>query len=176
MPTLAEVHRQIESLPARPYIFWTRKEIRALPEILAEGEVIKGLTSGMINGNTWLVVCTDTRLVFLNCGMVLGVQQIQMPLDRIQSIDHQFTILFGSLKVYDGVSYTTIGLILKSAILPFVKATQQAMHEFRQKLYGAKITPSNDVASQLEKLADLKERGHLTEEEFQAQKHKLLSS
>ncbi len=35
-------------------------------------------------------------------------------------------------------------------------------------------SPPVDVASQLAKLADLKEKGYLTDEEFQAQKKKLL--
>jgi len=176
MPTLEEVNRQIRALK-NPYIFWTRKEIKALPEILSEGEQIKAITSGMLNSRTWLIVCTDQRLIFLNHGMILGVQQIQMPLDRVQSIDHQFLIFFGSIRVYDGVSYTSIGMILQSAILPFVKATQEAMAAYRQKLYsGGKTTGTGtDIASQIEKLAELKEKGHLTDEEFQEQKRKLLN-
>ena len=36
------------------------------------------------------------------------------------------------------------------------------------------LTPSGDVISQLEKLSELKEKGILTEEEFQIQKKKIL--
>ncbi|MBY0408382.1 MAG: PH domain-containing protein [Rickettsiales bacterium] len=177
MPTLEEIEHQISRIKS-PYIFWTRKEIKALPEILDDGEEIKALTSGMIESSTWLIVCTDRRLIFLNCGMVLGVQQIQMPLDRIQSIDHHFLLFFGSIKVYDGINVTSVGLILKSAILPFVKATQEAMYAHQQRLRAPKApqhAPASDVASQIEKLAQLKEKGHLTEEEFQKQKQKLLA-
>lgn len=175
MPTLDEVNRQVSKLK-NPYIFWTRKEINALPEILDEDEQIRALTSGMVDGSTWLIVCTDRRLIFLNCGMVLGVQQIQMPLDRIQSIDHHFLLFFGSIKVYDGVNVTHIGMILKPAILPFVKATEEAMYSYRRRMTAAAAPqpPAPDVAGQLARLAELKERGHLTEEEFQTQKRRLL--
>jgi hypothetical protein len=172
MPTLDEIKRQIEAYPDR-YIFWTQKEVRALPAILDKSEHINAVTSGMINGKTWLAVCTDRRLIFLNCGMFIGVQQIQMPLDRIQSLDHEFTLFFGSISIYDGVNVCSIGMVLKSSILPFVKATEEAISTMRK---GANAPSASDTASQLTKLAELKEKGYLTEEEFQSQKKKLLNA
>ena len=174
MPTLAEVKRQISACRGS-YIFWTQKEVRALPSILDENEAIKAVTSGFMDGATWLAVCTNRRLVFLNRGMVYGSRELQFPLDRIQSIDHGFTIYFGFITVWDGASAFTINMVLKPSILPFVKATQEGMYAMRKPQTTA--TPhGNDIASQLERLAALKEKGHLTEEEFQAQKRKLLES
>ena len=175
MPTLAEIKQQIESCPGH-YIFWTKKEIRALPQILDEGERIKAITSGMMNSTTWLAVCTNRRLLFINRGMFYGLRQVQLPLDRIQSLDHEFTIFFGSIRVWDGASAFTISMVLKSSIIPFVKATQEAMHASRNAAGkpGPAATSGNDVASQLVKLVELKEKGYLTEDEFQSQKKKLL--
>jgi len=176
MPTLAEVRRQIEAYPDR-YIFWTQKEIRTLPSVLDYGEQIRALTSGMVNGKTWLAVCTDRRLLFINCGWLYGVEQVQMPLDRVQSIDHQFTFFFGSVSVFDGINAFTLNMVLKSSILPFVKTTEETMFALRQsQTRGPAPAPAAhaDVATQLAKLADLKEKGYLTDEEFQAQKKKLL--
>ncbi len=175
MPTHAEVKRQIEAY-THSYIFWTKKEIRALPEILEHDEKIKAITSGFMNNATWLAVCTDRRIIFLNRGMFYGLRQVQMPLDRIQSIDHEFTIFFGSISVWDGASAFTINMVLKSSILPFVKATQEQMQIIRNKSRQPIIQTGTDIASQLERLATLKEKGHLTEEEFQAQKKKLLAN
>lgn len=176
MPTLKEIKQQIEVYPHR-YIFWTQKEIRALPKILDQDETIKAVTSGMMNGATWLLACTNKRLIFLNRGMIYGLRQVQLPLDRIQSIDHEFTLVFGSISVWDGASSFCIRLVLKSSILPFVKATQEAMYALRtqQQKPAAAHAPAN-IADQLTKLAELKEKGYLTNEEFQAQKHKLLGS
>ena len=170
MQTLAEVRRQIEAYPHR-YIFWTHKEIRALPGILNEDEHIRAITSGMINNETWLAVCTDRRLIFLNRSMFIGTQQVQMPLDRVQSIDHKFGLFFGSISIFDGVNVFKMGLINKPSILPFVKVTQEMMYAFNKPKAVAVPT---DTASQLAKLAELKEKGYLTEEEFQTQKKKLL--
>lgn len=176
MPTLAEVRRQIEAYPHR-YIFWTQKEIRALPEILDHDESIKAVTSGMVDGTTWLLVCTNRRVILLNSGMFYGVRQIQIPLDRIQSIDHSFTIVFGSISIWDGASSYRISMILKSSILPFVRTTEEAMYALRHgQNQRPMAAPTTDVASQISKLAELKEKGYLTDAEFQAQKRKLLES
>lgn len=177
MPSLKEVQRQIEAWPHR-YIFWTKKEVRALPKILDEDEVVKAATSGLMDGVTWLAVCTNRRLIFINCGMFYGLRQVQLPLDRIQSIDHEFTIVFGSIRVWDGASAFTISMVLKSSILPFVRVAEETMYALRKSQSQAAAAPSSaqplDVASQLAKLAELKEKGHLTEAEFQSQKKKLL--
>lgn len=177
MPSLAEIKRQIAQYK-HGYFFWTGKEIRALPEILDEDEDIVAVTSGYMDNCTWLIVCTIRRLIFLNCGMFFGMRQVQLPLDRIQSIDHSFTIFFGSISVWDGASAFGIRMVSKPSIIPFVRATQEAMHRQRtdyKKPAAAAPSGGTDIASQLERLATLKERGHLTEEEFQAQKKKLLS-
>ena len=173
MPTLEEIKRQVSAYPHR-YIFWTQKEVRALPEILYDDEKIKAVTSGMMNGATWLLVCTDRRLIFLNRGMFYGLRQVQLPLDRIQSIDHSATIAFGSISVWDGASSISINMVLKGSIPPFVRATEEAMYALRKGAKPASATAPLDVASQIAKLAELKEKGHLTDAEFQAQKKKLL--
>lgn len=176
MPTLAEIKKQIDAYPHR-YIFWTKKEIRALPDLLDKDEKIRAVTSGMMNGATWLVVCTQRRLMFLNRGMFFGLRQVQLPLDRIQSIDHSSTIAFGSISVWDGASSFTVSMVLKSSILPFVRVTEESMYALRKaqaKPAAAAVPQPLDVASQIAKLAELKEKGHLTDAEFQAQKKKLL--
>lgn len=175
MQKLEDIQRQIDAIPDR-YIFWTQKEIRALPEILDDDERIYGATSGILDKNTWLALATNKRIIFINCGMIYGVKQIQIPLDRVQSIDHEAGLLFGSIRVWDGASYFTLRLVLKSSISPFVRTVQEQMNAYKRS-FQQKSSPSPavpDVATQLEKLADLKERGVLTEQEFQEQKRKIL--
>lgn len=184
MPTLKAIREQINAIPHR-YIFFTGKEIRSLPEILSEGEDIKGLTSGMLEGDTWLAVCTNKRLLFVNRGMIYGLRQIQLPLDRIQSIDHQYGIVFGTIRVWDGASYFTISMVLRPSIQPFVSMVQEEMRRERKESRSMTISnlPSasppasaQDLASQLERLAALMEKGVLTREEFETQKKKLLGN
>lgn len=175
MPTAQEIQRQIDALD-HAYVFWTGKEIRSLPSILDEDERILALTSGFMDGHTWLAVCTQRRLLFINCGMFFGLRQVQLRLDKIQSIDHEHTIYFGSIRVWDGASYFTISMVAKHSVDPFVKTTEDAMESFRQKQQQKTASGgSGDLASQLERLAALRDKGVLTDAEFQAQKLKLLA-
>lgn len=182
MPTLQEIQQQIDNLPHR-YIFYTRKEIRYLPKVLGEGERILALTSGFMENHTWLCVCTNHRILLLDRGMFFGLRQVQMNLDRLQSIDSSFTIFFGRLRFWDGASSISIGLVLKSSIAPFVRTVQEAMDAYKRQrvhdvLGSVTGTPPAHKAtpwlSELERLAQMKADGQLTDEEFEAAKKKLL--
>lgn len=172
MPTIEHVNAQIAKLE-HTYIFWTQKEIRYLPQVLAENEKILAITSGLMSGSTWLAICTNRRAIFLDRGMFFGGRQSQMALDRIQSIDHTTGLIFGAMRIWDGASAMSLPFILKNSLHHFVKVTRAAMDAARETR-GGSGSGGTDIASQLEKLVALKERGHLTQEEFDTQKKKLL--
>ncbi len=182
MPSYEDIVHQINALPHK-YIFYTKKEIKYLPEILADGEEIRALTSGFSDNRTVLAVCTNRRILFLDKGMFFGLRQWQMALDRVQSIDGDYVIMFGTIRFWDGAAPINLGMVWAKSIDPFIKATRQAIDEFRQISFR-ELTQSQqpahhapvDVASQLERMAKLVDTGHLTMEEFQKQKEKLLSS
>jgi hypothetical protein len=131
MPSLQQIGREITAIKDR-YIFFTEKEIRYLPNILGENEHILGVTSGFVNKATWLAVCTNKRVLFINTGMIFGLHQVQMNLDRIQSIDSSHGLFFGRIRVWDGASSISIGLVLKRSVGPFVKTVQQAMDDYKR--------------------------------------------
>ncbi len=184
MPTLEQIQEQIRNLPQK-YVFYTKKEINYLPQIMIEGEEVRALTSGFCGNRTVLAVCTNRRILFLDKGMFFGLRQWQMALDRVQSIDGSYLILFGTIRVWDGASSVNMNLVWAESIDPFIKATRTAIDDFRKISFrevvgGGTAAPApaaaqaTDIASQIERLAKLKEQGHLTEEEFQAQKAKIL--
>lgn len=189
MPTLEQVWQQINNLPHK-YIFYTRKEIRYLPTVLTEDEHVLALTSGFMDGRTWLCVCTNRRVVFLDRGMFFGLRQMQMNLDRIQAIDSSFGLVFGALRVWDGAAAMQVNLVLKSTVAPFVKTVQDAMDKYKRLMVqelAASATSAHQTASQmgtlgqnpmlneLERLAKLKADGHLSEQEYAAAKARLLA-
>ncbi len=188
MTTMEEVKRQIDALPHK-YVFYTKKEIKYLPEILVQGEEIRALTSGFNENRTVLAVCTNRRILFIDKGFFFGLKQWQIALDRVQSIDGDYTIGFGTIRVWDGAAPISLNMVWASSIDPFIKTVRQAVDDFRrlafqevtnaahqQRAATAAAPAAVDVASQIEKLAQLKDAGHLTEAEFQHQKHKLLTS
>ncbi len=76
-----------------------KKEIKYLPKTIRNDETIKGLGSGLLDGNTWLIVVTDQRLLFLDKGMVFGLKQAEMHYEQISAISYKTGLLLSSIKV-----------------------------------------------------------------------------
>ena len=188
MQTLEHIWHQINTLEHK-YIFYTRKEIRYLPKILSDDERILALTSGMMQNRTWLAVCTDRRILFLDRGMFFGLRQVQINLDRLQTIESDVGLAFGTIRVFDAGSRMELRLVLRSSVPPFVRTVQDAMDQYKRKMVhdlarvssdamgSAHTTPraGTSLVHELERLAKLKADGALTEEEFAAAKAKLVS-
>lgn len=51
-------------------------EIQELPTVLGVDEHIKALTSGLIDKKTWLIVCTNKRVLMLDKGIIYGLELI----------------------------------------------------------------------------------------------------
>lgn len=186
MPTLEQVWSQIHALPHR-YIFYTKKEIRYLPKILSEDERILAVTSGLMEARTWLAVCTDRRILFLDRGMFFGLRQVQINLDRLQTIESDSGLLFGSIRVVDSGSSMMIRMVLKQSIAPFVRVVQDAMDAYKRTMVydlaragtnalsgSTPGAPKAAFVTELESLARLRAEGHLTDDEYAAAKTKLL--
>lgn len=193
MPTIQQVWQQINALPDR-FIFYTKKEIRYLPKIMVADERVLALTSGFFRNHTWLCVCTNRRILFLDRGMFWGLRQLQMNLDRVQSIDSSYSLFFGKIRIWDGASAIEVGLIPKPCIAPFVRIVQDSMDRYKRMMVhdivgqaghvrpvtaqAAPAAPSANDAwlSELERLAQLKTAGHLTDDEYAAAKAKLMGN
>ena len=129
-PRAVEIAEQIAAI-GETDTFGTKKEIRYLPEVLAPDETIVGLTSGALDGNTWLIVCTDRRVVFLDKGMLYGLKQTEIPLDSISSVSQETGMMFGSITVTGaGLSGMSIKQISKSSVGKFARAVQEARQAY----------------------------------------------
>ncbi len=70
-------------------LFGTKKEVKELPMILKDNENIMYVTSGLYNNNTYLIVCTDLRLLFLDKGMIYGLKFHEFPFEKINSVSYK---------------------------------------------------------------------------------------
>ena len=177
MRTLESIKAEIAAL-GEVDLFGTAKEVSHLPEILHDDENIKYLTSGLMDGTTWLVVCTQKRVILLDHGFLFGFKQSEMNLENINSISFQTGLLFGAIEIWHGGARMLIENCDKKTVKPFTDAVNAAMQAIKKGQGSASQAPvtssSDDVVSQLERLASLMEKGILSQEEFQAQKKKLL--
>ena len=163
-----------------------RKELAHLPEVLSDGEQVFSFASGVMSDassilpSTWLIVLTNRRIIFLDKGMLYGLQQTIIDLDKVTAISGKTGLLLGEITIEASASSKTIKNVNKKTVTPFTNHAQRAI-EARKTTASIREAVSKpqpqeeDVFSKLERLAALKERGILTDEEFSQQKARILS-
>lgn len=186
MRSLESIQKEIESL-GEVDLFGTSKEVSHLPEILQDDENIKYLTSGMMDGTTWLIVCTQKRIILVDYGMFFGVKQSEMPLENVNSVSYQTGLIFGSIEIWHGGARMLIENCEKKTVKPFCDAVNAAIKKLKSPSQKQNLNPqvqtknqksssTEDFINQLERLAALKEKGILTDEEFAEQKVRILGA
>lgn len=178
MPTIEEIQKQIQAIPGGTDLWGTKKEVRHLPEVLQQGEAIRHLTSGMMEGNTWLIVCTNRRVLLLDKGLLYGLKQKEIQLKSISSVEHSTGMFFGEIVITVSSNRLKIENCVKQTVKAFVGALNAAREEVDRPAPAAiaAAAPADDFVSKLERLAALRERGMLSDEEFAQQKQRLLSA
>ncbi len=180
MPVSKEV---IDAQLARLQVFqtyFTKKEVAHLPEVIQPGETIHAIASGMYDNNTWLVVATDRRVLFLDKGMFAGLKQLSLPLDQIQAVAHSVGMLLGEVAISTaGVTWTIQSMTPKETAARFAQVVEGLVQWVRQQRHAPVVAPQPvqqqyDPLAQLERLAQLRQSGALTDVEFTAAKAKLL--
>jgi len=178
MPDINEIKNQIKNLDGVSK-FLGMKEIKELPNILWEDEKVEKLVQGIYENANGILVATNKRLIFIDKSLLGKLRVEDFPYDKISSIQYQAGWIYGNITIYSSGNKAKIGNIDK-------KQTGNFAEYIRARISGSKEhasapTPhtavsSDDVISKLEKLANLKERGILSEEEFLEQKKKILNS
>ena len=111
--------------------------------------------------------------------MIYGLKQRETPLERINSIEQKTGMIFGSIGIWDGAALMEIKNVMKETVRPFVEAVNSARDAVKRAEGVAQHPPphsSSDMVSQLERLADLRDRGILSDDEFRIQKDKILGA
>jgi hypothetical protein len=156
--------------------FFTKKELNHLPEVLSDGEQVLAFTSGLMGSDTWLITLTDRRIIFLDKGMIYGLKQTTIDLDKVNSVSGQTGFFFGKIIIEDGASSRVIENVWKKTVVAFTNKVRDAMEARKNSARPVAMqAKEDDVVTKLEKLAALLEKGILTQEEFAAQKTRLLA-
>ncbi|MDB8575344.1 PH domain-containing protein [Turicibacter sanguinis] len=173
--TMEDIQKEVKSLPC--YDGWgTRKEVSELPKVLSKDESIKAMTSGVTDGNTWLIVCTNKRVLMLDKGLVYGLKIIDIPLDRINSISHSKGLVLGKISITDGATTRTIENISNVTVTFFCDIVNQEIENYKRSKNNpiTQVVNNNSVADELLKFKQLLDMGVITEDEFSAKKKELL--
>ncbi|MDQ2129551.1 PH domain-containing protein [Leclercia adecarboxylata] len=154
--------------------FGTKKEFFHLPKILNTGEAPLAVASGLMDGNTWLITLTNQRVIFLDKGMIYGVKQVDINLKDIVSVGGKTGLLLGDIMISTAGQNYTVTNVQKGSVIPFTNLVNETRNK-KNEPKSTNIQESDDFISRLERLAALKEKGILSEEEFQQQKQRILN-
>ncbi len=170
--------------------FGTKKELKVLPKHLEEDEVVFALTSGIMNQtktsnafdfgtNTWLVVLTNERFLFLDCAMLTKSVDIQSIRHKnVQAVSSSQGWVFGKVMIDLGSRMVEVDNCNKATVAPFSSLANKWLKELEANEASA-VAPSlggSSAMDELKKLAELHSSGVLTDEEFQTAKGKVLAS
>ena len=192
MASREEIEKQLDRLGVGGKLRG-RREMDELPGILWEDEALEQLAQGKYNDNGGILVATNKRLIFIDKALLGSRLRVEdFPYDKLTSIQYDTGSFFSDSATLDPDRRATITIFAsgnKAEIKHVHKDQVRGFCDYvRARTSGvaehASISPAaaggggsvSDVVSQLERLAKLKEQGFLTDEEFQAQKNRLLAS
>lgn len=174
--------------------FGTKKELKVLHEHLEEDEVVFGFASGFMKQtstsnatdfglNTWLVVLTSERFLCLDHAlMTKSVDTQSIRLKNVQAVSASQGWRFGKITIDLGGRAVVVDNCFKESVAVIARLANKWIRNFDDNRetndhnYPKVQHKEESVFEKLEKLADLKNKGVLTEEEFSNAKEKLLAS
>jgi len=159
--------------------FFTKKEMKHLPEVLYDGEQVLGLASGMMDSKTWLIALTDQRILLLDKGMLYGLRQTEFRLGHVSSVSYETGLMMGKIDIHVSSVKHQISQVPKKAVANFAERVRAQLQAPSPAAPASESVPSasgsdDDIVSKLERLADLRDRGVLDDQEFAEQKAKIL--
>ena len=157
-------------------------EIKELPGILWEGEFPEMLASGRYNNGRGVLVAADRRVVFVDKGVPGSLKIEDIPYDKISSIESKTGMLMGEITIYASGNKEQIRSVPKDQVRQFSDFLRNKMSLVNNKSQGSQPptlvasspAPVVSVADELKKFAELRDLGVISEEEFNAQKSRLL--
>ncbi|HEY5407464.1 MAG TPA: PH domain-containing protein [Ginsengibacter sp.] len=160
----------------------TSGELSTLHTILADDEDCFGMTEGMMKkvhsgkySGYGIALLTDKRFLFYHKGFLGSVIREEFPLNTISSITFNKGILFGSLHVY---AANVDEIIIQPCDNNNAGRIAQVWQHLLNERNIFQTTPANEIpadpVAELEKWHNLKERGLITEEEYNSMKKQIL--
>lgn len=147
------------------------REIRKLAGHLLDGETVNLMASGTYGGGTGLMVLTNRRLLFLLDGWRGGTSE-DFAVDKVSSVQWTTSMLTGTITVFasgNKAEFVNVNKVDGKALADALRARTSGVDQDA----GASAPTGQSIAQQLRELAELRDQGVLTDDEFAAQKAKL---
>lgn len=152
-----------------------KKELKALPEVLMEGEMIRHLVQGMYSGGIGVLCATNKRLVFVDKGLFFGLKVEEFPLRTLSSVSHETGVMMAKIKIFASGNNAEITHVDKMGAKAFVVAARELIDGVSNSSNNSNAEKSEvDILDRLERLLALRDKGGLSDNEFQSEKSKLM--
>jgi Bacterial PH domain/Short C-terminal domain len=157
------------------------KELKTLPTHLQEGEQVLNLSGGMYDGANGLVVLTDRRVIFFSAGM-LKTHFEDFPYSKISSVQHRGAMMFGEITIFSSGNKAELKQMIKDRAKEIAEYIRGRISEESTAGSTPGAQPStetaktNDPFEKLRKLAELRDAGVVSEDEFEKKKKELLET
>lgn len=160
----------------------TKSEIKELPSLLYDEEILHAIVEGQlkrihnrdING-FGIAIATNKRIIFFRKSIIGTVTKEETPISKISSASFRKGLLSSSIAIVTSNNESVIEQCDKMVGRKFIDKVQNLISGLDNiAIFSPQIHTQNDTLVQLEKLFELKQKGIVTEEEFNSQKTKIL--
>jgi hypothetical protein len=163
---------------------FTSGELNTLHTVLFDDEDFFGMVEGMMrkihrnkHSGYGIALLTDRRFLFYYKSFLGTTTKEEFPLNTISSVSFHKGVISGSLHVYAAnVDEIIIEPCDNNNAGRIVEAWQILLAERNLIAAGLASKPDSDPVTELEKWHRLKEKGMITEEEYDVKKKQILNS
>ncbi len=161
----------------------TKSEIKELSKLLHADEQLHGLLEGFlknihgrsING-LGLVIATNKRVIFFRKSIIGTVTKEEIPLNKVTSASYRKGLMFSSISITSASNDSIVEQCDKKISKKFIDNLLGLINNQPNISNNQDNNFQNDPLLKLEKLYELKQKGILTEDEYNQQKSKILNS
>jgi hypothetical protein len=153
--------------------FGVGRELRNISAMLHPGEYLLDVLQGQYGNQTGVLLRSTARVLFFAKGIV-STKVEEFALDKITSVQYSTGLMLGDVTIFASGNKAEIKATVKAHTKPFVDGLRGQLEEIKTRSMASNVPSPNSMMAELEKLASLKERGLLSDEEFAAGKRKIL--
>jgi len=159
----------------------TKSEVKELPNILHPDEELHGLLNGFLkqgknNDSLGVLIATNKRIIFYRKSIIGTVTKEEIPIRMITSSMYRKGLMTSAVAIITANNETVVDCFDKKETERFSEIVNKLVSEHHNTIKNNAQPKQAQLSNleQLEKLFELKQKGIITEEEFNQQKLKLL--
>jgi Bacterial PH domain/Short C-terminal domain len=174
-----DIQRAWDALPGRLRL-GKKRDVKKLVEHLHDGEVVEEMAGGLNGGNQGLLVATNRRALFISEGVIKHSFE-DFPYDRITSITSSRGMALAKITVMAAGASRVIEQMDPASAQRVADHIRAAVERAGRPVQQVQMPPvqvpaqaPDGIMEKLQKLGDLRDKGIVTQEEFDEKKAELL--